>query len=598
MPLDPGLDGVEADFEILDEIGAMIDTMVGGLIRSGAIQKTVRRWLFGHAELPDDEAAQKCLSAMAADLEMNTPSMSGRTMVDRHLKAQKPETPEQQVACEALGAAQFRLVRIIGREGPSLIRLMDLVTGENLPLLHAYISEEAAGVPTAMRLCPLPSGRHVLISPLFAMDEAMLHLAMGFVRPGRPLGTGHRCAASLYREVARRGFRPMPQRSSESEAEELFDEFMRVVETRLPIESLADRWIGVTQPDADLLSDTRQFTSVNHLVDACGSFAVLGVTKFRDRQAAFEQIASVMVETLALRARSGMSGTANLLDRAAATIAASVADGSMKPSARDLFERLRLRWSYAAEEKPAVKSSPATDEIDRVIKRIQALRGRTVDRGCTEAEAMEAAAKISELLERYELTLDEISVRRSACEGISVATGRKRRAPVDSCKPAIAQFCDCRVWSEEGEDGQISYVFFGLKADVAAARFLNDLIDVTFDTETAAFRQGEIYLAQQGGNRRVALNSFQIGLAGGIDIKLNQLKAARHSAGPRSTGFDLVAVKNSVVDEEVERLGLNFVSRQVGSRRKVYGAAYQAGKEAGFRFEPNPAEALMSEAAE
>jgi hypothetical protein len=598
MPLDPVLDGVEADFEILDQIGAAIDSMADGLIRSGAVQKTIRRWLVGHAALPDDGAAQTCLSAMAADLDMHTPSMSGRTMVDRYLKAHKPETPEQRMAWDALAAAQFRLVRIVGREGPSLIRLTDLVTGENLLLLHAYISEAAAGIPTAMRLCPLPSGRHVLISPLFAMDEAMLNLAMGFVRPGRPLGTGHRCAASLYREVARRGFMPMPLRSSEWETEELFDAFMEVVENRLPIETLVDRWVGVTQPDADLLFDTRQFTSVDHLVNACCSFSILDATTYRDRQAAFEQIASVMVETLALRARSGMSDTADALDRAAAEIADLVAEGLVQPGARDLFERLRLRWSCAAEEKPAVKSSPATDEIDRVIKRIQALRARTVDHGCTEAEAMEAAAKVSQLLERYELTLDEISVRRSACEGISVATGRKRRAPVDSCKPAIAEFCDCRVWSEERADGQIFYVFFGLKADVAAARFLNDLIDVTFDTETAAFRQGELYLAQQGGNRRVALNSFQIGLAGGIDIKLNQLKAARHSTGPRSTGFDLVAVKNSVVDEEVERLGLHFVSRQAGSRRKVYGAAYQAGKEAGFRFEPNPGEALMSEAAE
>ncbi len=92
--------------------------------------------------------------------------------------------------------AQFRLVRIVARTNPDEVLLEDLVTGESLRLLQARIAPEAAGLATAMRLCPLPSGRHVLISPLFMLDEAMLAAAMTFTRPGRPLGTGYRCAAN------------------------------------------------------------------------------------------------------------------------------------------------------------------------------------------------------------------------------------------------------------------------------------------------------------------------------------------------------------------------------------------------------------------
>jgi hypothetical protein len=202
---------------------------------------------------------------------------------------------------------------------------------------------------------------------------------------------------------------------------------------------------------------------------------------------------------------------------------------------------------------------------------------------------MAAAAKVSKLLELHDLTLDEISVRRSDCEGVSLTTGRKRRAPVDSCMPSVAAFCDCRVWSEEGADGVLRVVFFGLKADVEAARFLHDLIEVTFDTESARFRRGEIYQALSGGDRRTALNSFQIGLAGGIAGKLAALKSTRENAGAASTGFDLVAVKHSVVDEEIGRLGLNFTTRETRSRRYVHGDAYRAGKAAGSQFEPHGA---------
>ena len=304
---------------------------------------------------------------------------------------------------------------------------------------------------------------------------------------------------------------------------------------------------------------------------------------------AYEQIAALQVETIAQRARAGVGGGADMLDLVAAEIAGHIALGDMEAGARDLFDRLRLRWALSGAEKPAGNASSTTADIDRVIQRIQALRAKTVDRGCTEAEAMAAAAKVSQLLDLHDLTLDEVSVRRSDCEGVSVATGRKRRAPVDSCMPPIAAFCDCRVWSEEGYDGVLCYVFFGLKTDVEAARFLRDLIEVTFDTESTTFRRGEIYQALRGGDRRMALNSFQIGLAGGIAGKLAALKAARHSAGAESTGFDLVAVKHSMVDEEIGRLGLHFTSRQATSRRYVHGQAYSAGKAAGSLFEPNAA---------
>jgi hypothetical protein len=589
MPLDGTTHDIEADFEILEAIGAQVDGMIGRLLAGGAIQKTLRRWLIGHAEPPEESDAQACLMAMAADLELFTPSMSGRTMVDRYLAAMAPGTREAREACKALGAARFRLVRIVDRESPDLVRLKDLVTEETLALLDARISPVAAGAPTAMRLCPLASGRHVLISPLFAMDEAMLEAAMTFVRPGRPLGHGHRCAASLYRDVARRGFRPLPQLAIALDEDEFVD-FLRAADERLtPVERLALRWIGGGEADADLVLEARRLASADNLVDACGCFGAIDADGPQELRAAYERIAALQVETIAERARVGVGAAAATLDLAAAEIAAHIARGKMEAGARGLFDRLRLRLAFSGAEKPAANASSATTDIDRVIQRIQALRARTVDRGCTEAEAMAAAAKVSDLLGRHDLTLDEVSVRRSDCEGVSVATGRRRRAPVDSCMTPVAAFCDCRVWSEESDDGVLRYVFFGLKADVEAARFLHELVEAAFDTESATFRFGEIYRTLRGGDRRMALNSFQIGLAGGISGKLAALKAARQSAGATSTGFDLVAVKHSVLDEEIDRLGLHFTTRSARSRRFVHGEAYSAGRAAGALFEPHAA---------
>lgn len=587
MPMDETNHDIEADFEILEAIEAHIENIIETLVSPSAIQKTLRRWLIGHADLPEDDDALGCLTGMAADLEMFTPSMSSRTMVDRYIRAMSSESSGDRRAFQALSAAQFHLVRIVDREGPDLVQLKDLVTGESIVLLDERISSLAAGQPTAMRLCPLESGRHVLISPLFAMDEAMLDEAMTFVRHGRPLGTGHRCAASLYRKVARCGLRPMPQLIGELDKDAIFDFLSEVEKTLSPIQHLAIRWIEAGDADPDLVFEARALASVDNLIDALGCFAQIDQDHAPDGlRTAFEQIATLQVETIVGRARAGVTGAAEMLDRVATEVAGHIARGNMEAAARDLFDRLRQRSAFSGAKNPAGKATAEAAEIDRVIQRIQGLRAKTADRGCTEAEAIAAAAKVSELLTRHDLTLDEVSVRRSDCEGVSVATGRKRRAPVDSCVQSVAAFCDCRVWGEQHADGRLGFVFFGLKTDVEAARFLHDLIEVTFDTESANFRRGAIYQSLRGGDRRTALNSFQIGLANGISGKLADLKAARQGSEGQSTGFDLVAVKHSVLDEEISRLGLHFTTRTAASRRYVQSDAYHAGKVAGALFEP------------
>ena len=587
MPMDGTSYDIEADFEILEAIGAHVEDIVETLVPPSAIQKTLRRWLIGHADRPEDDDALGCLTVLAADLEMFTPSMSGRTMVDRYVRARSPASPEDRQAFQALSAAQFHLVKIVDREGPDLVQLRDLVTGESLLLLDERISSLAAGQPTAMRLCPLESGRHVLISPLFAMAESMLGEAMTFVRHGRPLGTGHRCAASLYRNVARRGFKPIPQLIGKLGKDAIFDFLSEVEENLSPIQHLAIRWTEADDADSDLVFEARTLASVDNLVDALGCFAQADWDDTPDGlRTAFEQIATLQVETIVGRARAGVHGAADLLDQVAAEVAGHIARGNMEAGARDLFDRLRQRSAFSGAKNPAGNATAEAAEIDRVIQRIQGLRAKTADRGCTEAEAIAAAAKVSELLARHDLTLDEVSVRRSDCEGVSVATGRKRRAPVDSCAQSVAAFCDCRVWGEQRADGGLGFVFFGLKADVEAARFLHDLIEVTFDTESANFRRSAIYQSLRGGDRRTALNSFQIGLANGISGKLADLKAARQGSEGQSTGFDLVAVKHSVLDEEISRLGLHFTTRTATSRRYVQSDAYHAGKVAGALFEP------------
>jgi hypothetical protein len=593
MPFDAANNDIERDFDILEAIGGHLDGLMEAVVRAGGPQKTVRRWLTGHADPPDDPESQITLFAMASDLELFTPSMSGKTAVDRYLSSRKPGTAEDRAAFDALGAAEFRLVRIVDRGGLNLVRLKDLVTEEELFLLHSLISPLAIGAATVMRLCPLASGHHVLISPLFVIDEAVLAAAMGFVRPGRPLGHGCRCAAGVYRDVARRGVVPMPTLAAQGGAQPLPDQ-PEVFEDLSEVQRLAIRWpmSDCDEDRADLTADIRQAACLDNLVDACGWFANARAERAEEVEQALEAIADLLMETVCERARAGVGGYADALDRAAAEIADHIAAGDVWVEAGALLERLRTRWALRTsgcdERVRNGNGSADGTDLDRVIQRILALRAKTVDRGCTQEEAMAAAAKVAELLDRYDLSLDEVGVRASNCAGAAVETSRRRRAPIDSCIQPVATFCDCRAWSEENDAGTLRYIFFGLRADVEAARFLHDLIETTLETETTAFRKGKIYKNQQGGDRRAALNSFQIGLASGIVHKLNALKSTRTATATTTTGFDLVAVKHSVVDDELERLGLRFTTKRASSRRLVHGDAFEAGRAVGASFDPHP----------
>ena len=49
--------------------------------------------------------------------------------------------------------------------------------------------------------------------------------------------------------------------------------------------------------------------------------------------------------------------------------------------------------------------------LDKLKVRIQSLRAKTIENGCTEDEALSAAAKVAELLDRHDLSLSDVELR-------------------------------------------------------------------------------------------------------------------------------------------------------------------------------------------
>ena len=190
------------------------------------------------------------------------------------------------------------------------------------------------------------------------------------------------------------------------------------------------------------------------------------------------------------------------------------------------------------------------------------------------------------MLDRYDLSLTDVELRDAPCERREYETHRKKRIPLDDCIGAIANFCDCRVWREKSQLGNARYVFFGLRSDIEVAHYLTELIDNAVRSELGGYKISAGYRRFRHQDRHVANSSFTLGMVASIADKLTAMKRERDAVNS-GTGRDLVVLKASVVNAELEKLDLKL--RAVpGATRMVAPAAYEAGGAAGASWAINP----------
>jgi hypothetical protein len=544
--------------------------------------------LIGRGGLPDDEVAALLVAAEAAmfamDLAASTPSANGSTAFDRLARSRRNAKPEEAAAIEALRHSRFRLLQVETAAPDGRARLRDLATGESLDVERPALRQGCEGLALVGRLARLADGGFRFVGPVTPLDAVALAVANGFIRPGGRGLSALRCAEAVYRHVLRHGTLEIPGVNRPPEGFFEADDFP-IDPSDSELDALAFAWAELPEGAAPPLEDVqvvRGHCDINSIIDALVS-ATMATDWEREKLAeAYARIVLVQLETLRLRESTGSS----LLrpDNVAAAIEHAIAAGKVPRQVRTLFDDLRRRAGAA----PPRNGSREDGELDRLIQRIRALRAKTVEQGCTEQEALAAAEKVAELLDRHGLTLSELELRRQTCEGVGIDTDRRRLSPIDDCVPAIAAFFDCRVWSERTTAGALRYIFFGLPADVEAAHYLYDLVDRAFATETARFQAGDIYSRTGSGHRRRASNSFQLGLARGIRTKLEDLRQAREAALRSGSGRDLVPIKTAIVEEELAKLGLNLRARSRATRKTILVDAFDAGHEAGKRFDYRP----------
>ncbi|MGD0109292.1 MAG: DUF2786 domain-containing protein [Rhodopila sp.] len=218
---------------------------------------------------------------------------------------------------------------------------------------------------------------------------------------------------------------------------------------------------------------------------------------------------------------------------------------------------------------------PTTDKAAREaqLARIRGLMAKTVDNGCTEAEAKSAAEAVDRLLGLYEIDMDEVTARE---QEIGKGGGVKLDGhPIVYAASMIAKFTDCRVWME-----RTKVVYFGFKVDTEISDYLTMLFRRAIDREIATVT---LFNTQYEGLSAYKKSSYRTdfgrGMAGRLGERLGELKSKRDFT-QRTSGRDLVMIKFPLVEAALRETGI-VISSKKGRGSKVRDTgAFNAGRSA------------------
>lgn len=222
---------------------------------------------------------------------------------------------------------------------------------------------------------------------------------------------------------------------------------------------------------------------------------------------------------------------------------------------------------------------------ERIAARIRALRAKTVENGCTEAEAMAAAEKLAQLLTDYNMTLDEADLRASPfgdhVHDAAGTVGLKLWKPAG----AIAKLTSTRYWTG-GRDAPTRITFVGLSHEVEIAAYLLAICERAMRTESAAIMRAVRNLPHIKQAARVM--PFLDGMADRLAARILAM------IPPQPPGKGLIVLRNALITEELARRGVEIETG--AARRPMNWGAYNDGVRAGDGVALNPGVAATSAA--
>jgi hypothetical protein len=183
-------------------------------------------------------------------------------------------------------------------------------------------------------------------------------------------------------------------------------------------------------------------------------------------------------------------------------------------------------------------------DLEALKARIRAMQARTTARGCTEAEALAATAKVLEMMREHGLTDDQV-----ACGNVVVSLGRRARTQVDRLWALVAEVCHCEAYMRTGGVTPLSIVYTGRLPWPDVAAWMHGVITGAAARAMRDFTKSPIYRARRTDRTRTAARRhFITGFVDGLSLTLHALM--REDAAAQARADDIAVARRALANME------------------------------------------------
>lgn len=199
-------------------------------------------------------------------------------------------------------------------------------------------------------------------------------------------------------------------------------------------------------------------------------------------------------------------------------------------------------------------------EREKIAARIRALLQKTVDNGCTEDEAVAAAAKAAELLQRYNLTVDEVEMRASPFSRHTEQHSDPVGERLWKVAAAIGELTGARFWTSP-VGAPVEITFFGFDHEVQIARYLLEICTRAMRNEAAKLERTVALLVESARRRRIL--PFLDGMADRLARRIRDL------VPPQPTGTGIMVLHRELIDAALKAEGVALENRKTRNSRDL-----------------------------
>jgi len=216
-----------------------------------------------------------------------------------------------------------------------------------------------------------------------------------------------------------------------------------------------------------------------------------------------------------------------------------------------------------------------------VLKKLRAFAQRTVENGCTEAEAIAAAEAMQKLQHEYNMTLTDADIEDAEYVTEKMQLGNQRMHPVVGCVMGVSIFTSTKMY----KSGATLFIF-GEKHKVDNAIYLISTIQSAMELEFLNYRSTDAYLRETWHHHGASIrSSFMNGMAHRLYHRLMQMHKElmqQDATVSQATGNSLVVMSDKALDDAFRKQNPNLRSgRRYTTSRSANASA--AGRSAADR---------------